>query len=51
MNAPVKTPTVTTTPTAMQGKHCMLRLSQQSYRLFIMAAEYLQSPLLLAIRL
>jgi hypothetical protein len=51
MNAPVKTPTLTAASTATPGGHCMVRLSQQSYRLFIQAAEYLQSPLLLSIRL
>jgi hypothetical protein len=51
MNAPVKTPTVTAPSTATPGGHYMVRLSQQSYRFFIQAAEYLQSPLLLSIRL
>src|SRR5271170_5892735 len=51
MNAPVKNPAVTATSTATPGEHCMVCLSQQIYRLLIQAAEYLQSPLLLVIRL
>src|SRR5271155_3609270 len=51
MNAPVKTPTVTATSTATPDKHCLMCLSQRSYRLFVDVAACLQSPLLLAIRL
>ncbi len=39
------------TPTATPGKPCPTCLFLQSYRLLIKAAERLQSPLLLAIRL
>jgi putative oxidoreductase len=43
--------TPTNTPTASPGEYCLVCLSQRGYRLLVKAAECLQSPLLLAIRL
>jgi putative oxidoreductase len=49
MNAPSNAQSLA--PAVTPGEHCLVCLSQRSYRLFVKAAERLQSPLLLAIRL
>ena len=43
--------TLANTPTATPGEHCLVCLSQRSYRWLVKVAEGFQSPLLLAIRL